>query len=343
MRTFFLQEWLILIGRLFVVKEPLISVILPAYNASEYICKSIDSVLKQTYSNWELIVIDDGSTDDTSRILDEYGARQKNIRVIHQMNAGQSAARNVGIRQAKGQYGMFLDADDILDCDAMEKCVDAKKKSSADFLIFQFRRIDSEGKIIDSGETQESNTYPSGMQVSSKQAIQWLLLGMYQNYAWRWFFPICIWRDNHLAFSEKAKMEDADLLPKLLCSIHSVFFMKETLYSYRASVDNSLTNKWDALNTVRISDDMRIKRARYLIACDESYSQYCAADRYNFEWNIVCKALHYHTSNTQERARWQQAVCYIRTNKRPKILQSLNMKDMCKSILIKFGFAKYFR
>jgi glycosyltransferase involved in cell wall biosynthesis len=92
------------------VSYPLVSVIIPTYNRAHTIAETIDSVLKQTYPNVELIVVDDGSKDNTQEVLRGYGAR---IRNIHQENAGQMAARNRGIREARGEIISFLDSDDL--------------------------------------------------------------------------------------------------------------------------------------------------------------------------------------------------------------------------------------
>ena len=94
-------------------KEQLISIIIPAYNCSKSISRSIDSVIKQTYSNWELLIIDDGSTDKTKEIVEEYITKNPKLKYYHQENSGAPASpRNNGIRRSKGNYIAFLDHDD---------------------------------------------------------------------------------------------------------------------------------------------------------------------------------------------------------------------------------------
>lgn len=100
--------------------ELLISVIIPAYNIEKYIGRCLDSLLKQTYKNLEIIVVDDGSTDDTAKIIDEYTYSYDNIKVIHKANSGVSATRNTGIDIAKGDYIGFVDGDDTVDDDMFE-------------------------------------------------------------------------------------------------------------------------------------------------------------------------------------------------------------------------------
>lgn len=103
------------------MSQPLISVIVPAYNAEKWIGDCCRSVFEQTYSNWELIVVDDGSTDDTGRILSELAQKETKLHSITTENGGVCRARNIGLDAAKGTYITFLDADDRLTVDALEK------------------------------------------------------------------------------------------------------------------------------------------------------------------------------------------------------------------------------
>ena len=101
--------------------EELISIIIPAYNVEEYIEKCLDSVLKQTYHNIELLVIDDGSWDCTGEICDRYAVQDKRVRIFHVENGGVSRARNTGLTEAHGKYIMFVDSDDFVSDDYVEK------------------------------------------------------------------------------------------------------------------------------------------------------------------------------------------------------------------------------
>ena len=95
--------------------EVLLSVIVPAYNVAQWLPRCLDSILGQTYANLEVLVIDDGSSDETPQIVDSYAARDRRIRGIHQKNQGLVETRELGIREAKGDYIWFVDADDIIE------------------------------------------------------------------------------------------------------------------------------------------------------------------------------------------------------------------------------------
>lgn len=109
-----------------------VSIIMPAYNVEKSVGASIDSVMNQTYTNLELIVVDDGSTDNTVTICEGYAKIHKNIKLIQQENAGVSSARNKGIEESTGDYVTFIDADDWLESDAVEKMVSMLEKHDVD-------------------------------------------------------------------------------------------------------------------------------------------------------------------------------------------------------------------
>ena len=98
----------------------LISIIVPVYNVQEYLPKCLDSIINQTYKNLEIILVDDGSTDNSGKLCDEYAERDKRIKIIHQKNSGQANARNKGIKESKGKYIAFVDSDDWIDEDFIE-------------------------------------------------------------------------------------------------------------------------------------------------------------------------------------------------------------------------------
>ena len=94
------------------VRKVLVSIVVPVYNVEKYLERCIQSILEQSYTNLQIILVDDGSTDESGHIADSWNKKDKRILVIHQFNAGLSAARNCGIKQAKGDYILFVDSDD---------------------------------------------------------------------------------------------------------------------------------------------------------------------------------------------------------------------------------------
>lgn len=126
----------------------LISVILPVYKVEKYIKKCLDSICRQSYSNLEVILVDDGSPDESGIICDQYAEKYSNFVVIHKENGGVSSARKEGISRANGQYISFVDSDDYLEYDFFEKLVDEIEKNKADIICCN---------CIDEGDTHQPN------------------------------------------------------------------------------------------------------------------------------------------------------------------------------------------
>lgn len=117
------------------LNNEIISVIVPVYNVEEYLRECIESIIIQIYSNLEIILVDDGSTDNSGIICDEYAEIDYRIRVIHKQNGGLSSARNIGIQSASGEYIGFVDSDDIIDQDMFSEMISAAKNYNADIVI----------------------------------------------------------------------------------------------------------------------------------------------------------------------------------------------------------------
>ncbi|MBQ8209673.1 MAG: glycosyltransferase [Clostridia bacterium] len=128
---------------------PLISIIIPIYNTAKYLSKCIDSLLDQSYKNTEIILVNDGSTDESGKICDEYAALHKNIKVIHKANAGVSQARNTGIENATGDYLCFVDGDDYVTSNYIGDMFDVAKKEAVDIVTCNQIKIWDDGRKIE--------------------------------------------------------------------------------------------------------------------------------------------------------------------------------------------------
>ena len=126
------------------------SIILPIYKVEKYLRPCVDSILSQTFQNFEIILVDDGSPDSCPQICDEYAAKDARVRVIHQQNAGQSAARNAGLDIAEGEYICYVDSDDFLiDNNALQKIADASESLPDTFHYKFVEWFESDGHIAD--------------------------------------------------------------------------------------------------------------------------------------------------------------------------------------------------
>ena len=134
-------------------EQPIVSVVMPCYNASAYLREAIESVQSQTYQDWELLIIDDGSTDDSKQIAQAYSVEDKRIKLIEQPNSGACRARNNGIEHAKGMFIKFLDADDILYQTCLEEQVRQMNHLQVNQIPFgDYGQIDAKGNIFSTYE-----------------------------------------------------------------------------------------------------------------------------------------------------------------------------------------------
>ena len=118
----------------------LVSIIVPIYNVEKYLRRALDSILSQTHKNWEVILVDDGSTDRSGHIADEYAQNDNRFKVIHKENGGLSDARNAGMKHINGEYLLFLDSDDFLHPQLMELCLEAMIRDNSDIACFTYDR-----------------------------------------------------------------------------------------------------------------------------------------------------------------------------------------------------------
>lgn len=121
------------------MEQPLVSIIIPAYNVEKYIACCLDSIMQQTYNNIEIIIVNDGSTDHTLEVAQQYQKRDTRITLIDQQNSGVSESRNIALKCAKGDYVLFVDADDWLDMNTVQACIGQTEAEHADVCFFAYQ------------------------------------------------------------------------------------------------------------------------------------------------------------------------------------------------------------
>lgn len=134
----------------------LISVIVPVYNVEEYLSKCIESIINQTYTNLEIILVDDGATDNCPAICDEYAKKDNRIKVIHQCNGGLSDARNTGLNMCQGEYIYLVDSDDYLELNAIEMLYIGAIRHDADITIGNINKVYPDGQVIPMKQLEEA-------------------------------------------------------------------------------------------------------------------------------------------------------------------------------------------
>ena len=248
---------------------PRVSIIMPAYNASVFLERAVGSVVSQTFSDWELIIIDDGSTDGTAKHADDLAASDGRIQVIHQKNSGVSSARNKGIGSASGEFIAFLDADDAYEPEFLEALLGVLNENDADCAACSHLRVYPDGRT-------EADVFPLPEGVSFEDDIldeiivpllaDRLKADLFNGFVWRYLFDRKKIVDNGISFTG-AYLEDELFLIEYF-SLPSVLAVTgKELYLYTQNPD-SATRRYmpDCVDT--FLNSMRLKRdlvARFVI------------------------------------------------------------------------------
>lgn len=213
-----------------------ISVIIPVYNVEKYLRECVDSVLTQTYTNLEIILIDDGSTDCSGEICDEYAGMDCRIRVIHQKNGGLSAARNTGLDVCTGQYISFVDSDDVVGAHFLETLYSALKAEHAQIAACNFQRY-LDGQDYGAEVPEKSRTC-----LSQKEAI-WKLVRYdaetelgFMPVAWNKLYECSLFRE--VRYPVGKIHEDEFVIVPLLMQIQKMVKCEGTFYFYRQRSDS---------------------------------------------------------------------------------------------------------
>lgn len=183
-----------------------LSVIIPVYNACEYLAQALDSVIAQTLDGVEIICIDDGSTDCSLKIVREYQQRDHRIRIVTETNAGPALARNNGLKRARGEYVAFLDADDFFEPTLLERLYERAKLDDLDIVIAKYDIYNCKtGNFVENTESFYSNIYDGGV-VTSKNEHPDCILQSTTGSAWNKLFRRAFLLENHITFLEEVKM-----------------------------------------------------------------------------------------------------------------------------------------
>lgn len=217
------------------------SIIIPVYNSEKYLVKCLDSVTEQTFADFEVLLINDGSTDSSGKICDEYAAKDSRFKVFHKENGGVSSARNLGIEVAKGEWIWFVDADDYIRQDAIETISKELKKSDIDGVLFGYqKKIDNKLVVYDFPEKGEVKFLGKTEVLKSLyQSVYY----PYQGYVWSKIFKSEIINQHKLRFDENIYFNE----DRLFCFAYFVgcngktAYILADLYTYADSPESAMS------------------------------------------------------------------------------------------------------
>lgn len=208
---------------------PRVSIIVPVYNVEDYLEKCLDSILKQNFSDYEVIIVNDGSTDKSAVIATRYVKKYpNNFKLISQNNGGLGAARNTGIDNANGEFYLFLDSDDTITGNALSHLYDKATENNADIVVFDYKLIDEKGTElgIESGcGNSASNFFNSSLEENPS-------LLLINPSACNKFFRSTLFNDTGIKFPAKVWYEDLRTVAKLYIDADVIVYSNVPLYNY---------------------------------------------------------------------------------------------------------------
>mgnify|MGYP004514951015 CR=1 FL=1 len=265
----------------------LVSVIVPVYNVEPYLKKCISSILCQTYKELEVIIVDDGSTDDSLSICKKFECSDNRVKVFHQENAGVSAARNFALEIMSGSYVLFVDADDWIESNMVEILVNELKKDKLSDVVFcGYKEIeDSTNKVLKS-------INPDSLGRVKKEDGVAEIFGIYSTMLWNKLFRTTL-LEKKVLFDQSLKIGEDELwMVEVLKNCRSIILIGEALYNYRYRFTG--VSKDFTISDARMTDYESQKKVLQAIADYHSdYLTQCAQKRLYYTGQKIMKIAYY--------------------------------------------------
>lgn len=266
-----------------------ISIIIPLYNAESYVNECLSSLKEQTFTNWEAIIIDDGSKDKSLEVCSKYIAGDQRFKIISKQNEGVSITRNKGIQLAKGDFIFFLDADDyLLDKNCLEVLTNLAQINQLDFIRFEYKAIDSHNNYLFNNRNKHIrkrfyHKIVTPVDYCNKIAYNEFFLCFS-------FFKLSILRENNIQFINGCRMrEDADFIIRYLYYCKKIMYIPNEYYAYRKhnnaatsinlkNYESDLKLVFDSLNTFKNKcSNIEYKKYIYKFLSTLAAEQRCSA------------------------------------------------------------------
>lgn len=243
---------------------PKVSVIVPVYKAEKYLRQCVESILAQTFTDWECVLVDDGSPDSSGEICDKYAACDARIRVIHQENGGVSSARNVALERIAGEWLTFVDSDDCLYPNALQRWVEVAEQNNLDLIQCHFNREYKEGQV----EGEASDVLSAAQYADSEN---------YLTCVWGTLFKSFIVKEHSLRFDEKVRLgEDQIFLLSYMQQCKRIQRIGDVLYFYRDNEQSAVNNPKPEYEMTSVRAFKELKRTNPIAKkrCDAMFMYY---------------------------------------------------------------------
>jgi len=231
------------------MNKPFFSIIVPVYKVEQYLNQCVESVLGQTFKDFELILVDDGSPDGCPKMCDDYAAKDERIKVVHKDNGGLSSARNAGVRVANGEYLLFLDSDDYWEtsADLMNLFLAIQNIEEPDVIVFAAKLLYPNGDCVNDPWILDNKYYPANIDSLKKMISSGMIIGSACTKVVKRSFFV----ENDLYFVEGLKSEDIEWIFRVSTLLPSYYFYDRHFYIYRQMREGSITNTVDPKHIVQ--------------------------------------------------------------------------------------------
>ena len=219
----------------------LVSIVVPVYNMGESIESCIESILKQSYENIEVLVVDDGSKDDSYAKCQKIASRDKRVKVYHTENNGSGPARNFGLEHATGEYVCFPDADDTLEIDAVAVMLNKMEANECDYIVGGYKSLDEKGNIVSIRTYQEQAFDGDEIRKNFNKYFGENPGFVINGAPWNKLYDMKIIREHHIEFPPLRRHQDSAFIARYLCYVHKVMFIHDMVYIHYL---NDLRKEW---------------------------------------------------------------------------------------------------
>lgn len=254
------------------------SVIIPVYNVEKFIGKCLDSVFKQTFSDYEIVAVNDGSTDSSLKILERYQISNSKLKIISQKNKGLGGARNTGISNAKGEFLVFLDSDDYIASNMLETLDYYLSKYKLDILVFDCIQVDLKDNVLKNSTIDQYSDHYTDL--TKKQFLS------FEPTACTKIYRKSLYTEHFIEFPEKLWYEDLATVFKLIPYTKRIGYLKEALYYY-VQQNESITHSSNTYRMLEIIDaiNSNVEYFKKIGLWKEYYTE--------LEWNAILHGLYY--------------------------------------------------
>lgn len=210
------------------------SIIIPVYNVEKYIDRCLKSIVNQSYKNYEVIIVNDGTKDNSVKIIEKYTKKYDNFTLYNKQNGGLSDARNYGLKYIKGDYLLFIDSDDYINKDLLNELNNLLKEKEYDLVKFKIKLVDDNGNFIRNEK---------GLEYSREISLNDIFNEEFCEPAWTYCYNVKFWKDNNFKYIKGKIHEDFGLTPEIIMRANSFYYLNYYGYNYVQRENSIMTTK----------------------------------------------------------------------------------------------------